>query len=175
MRAGRRFALPLAVALACVAGCATPRLGTPAAGERYAGRLAMQIAAAEGRPAQSINAAFELSGRPRAGRLALASPWGTTLAQASWQPGEAVLVTPQGTRRYGDLDSLAREALGEPVPLPALFDWLRGQPASGAAGQAAAQAGWSVDLSDYLGGRVRAERRDPPPAVVLRVQLDRPE
>jgi hypothetical protein len=77
------------------------------------------------------------------------------LAQARWQPGSVVLVTPQGSRRFADLDALTREVLGESVPIEAWFDWLHGRPWPGAAstpqtaGTGFRQLGWTVDLSRF--------------------------
>lgn len=140
----------------------------------------MQVAASERSGAQSVSAGFELRGRPDAGEIELASALGTLLAQARWTPREVLLVTPQGTRRFADLDQLSREALGEALPLAALFDWLRGRPWPGAASSRLASAdrpgfaqlGWEVDLSRFESGLIAAQR-PLAPAVQLRVQLDR--
>jgi outer membrane lipoprotein LolB len=79
-------------------------------------------------PARTLTAAFELNGGPRAGRLDLSTPLGSILAQARWEPGEVVLATPRGESTFADLDALTRQALGESVPVAALFDWLQGRP-----------------------------------------------
>lgn len=176
-------ALPLAM---LVAGCASRLPPAPpdaaaavAADQRFAGRLAMAVAASERGPAQSLTAGFELRGRPEAGEIALETSLGTLLAQARWSRNEALLVTPQGSRRFTDLDDLSREALGEALPLAALFDWLRGRPWPGAASQQLSadrtgfgQLGWEVDLGRFADGMVAA-RRPAAPAVQLRVQLER--
>jgi outer membrane lipoprotein LolB len=39
-----------------------------------------------------------------------------------------VLATPRGESTFTDLDALTRQALGESVPVSALFDWLQGRP-----------------------------------------------
>lgn len=140
----------------------------------------MQVSATERTSAQSLTAGFELRGRPEAGEIELATSLGTLLAQARWSPTEVLLVTPQGTRRFADLDELSRETLGEALPLAALFDWLRGRPWPGAPSSALdgsqrtgfAQLGWEVDLDRFEAGLVTA-RRPAAPAVQLRVQLDR--
>lgn len=178
----RRCWLALPLALLAV-GCANrlPPAERPAAAadQRFAGRLAMQVAASERAPAQSLTAAFELRGRPEAGEIALETSLGTLLAQARWSAGEALLVTPQGSRRFTDLDELSRNALGESLPLAALFDWLRGRPWPSAASQQLdagrlgfGQLGWEVDLGRFATGLVAA-RRAAAPAVQLRVQLER--
>ena len=145
---------------------------------QFTGRLAMRVAATERSIAQSVSAGFDLKGRPEAGQLELAGPLGTLLAQAQWRPGEVILVTQQGKQRFDSLDTMSREALGETLPLAALFDWLSGKPWPGAAssrGTAAngfTQLGWDVDLSQFESGQVRAERASAP-AVALRVQLEK--
>jgi hypothetical protein len=81
-------------------------------------------------------------------------------------------VTPQGTRRFADLDALTREVLGESVPLEAWFDWLHGRPWPGAAstpepgGAGFGQLGWAVDLSRFAPARSPRAGREPLPAVV---------
>lgn len=129
---------------------------------------------------RSTSAAFELSGRPDAGSLDLASPLGTVLGRARWEPGRVELVTPQGRAAYPTLDALTREVLGESVPVAALFDWLKGRPwpdAPSASRAAPAtgfeQLGWSVDLAEFDAAVLTAVRLTPP-AVTVRVKLDRP-
>ena len=112
------------------------------------------------------------------------------LAQARWSPTEVVLVTPQGTRRFADLDALTREVLGESVPIEAWFDWLHGRPWPGAASTPSTSAdasmpravahrasfmqlGWTVDLSRFGDGAVSATRATPAPTVTVRIRLDR--
>ena len=77
-------------------------------------------------------------------------------------------------RVYGDLDELSREALGESVPLVALFDWLRGRPWAGAPSRDTAagfeQLGWEVDRRKAGEGLIVVTRQAP--AVTLRVKLD---
>lgn len=166
----------LAAAWLLAAGCAS----TPPVGQDVtyvAGRLALQVDATAERPAQSLSAAFELRGDAQRGELRLNSPLGTTLAAAYWGPGEARLVTPQGERRFDDLDALSRDTFGENLPLRALPDWLQGRPWPGAAdqplqpGPGFEQLGWRIDLARIDAGQLQA-RRDTPPAVRLRVQKD---
>ena len=101
------------------------------------------------------------------------------LAQARWQPGSVVLVTPQGSRRFADLDALTREVLGESVPIEAWFDWLHGRPWPGAA--STPQAAGTGFRAARLDGRPVALRRrrglghagcEPQPPVGVRIQLD---
>lgn len=174
-RAGRIAAL---FASAALCACAMPR-GTDALAPAVAGRLSLQVEATPERPAHSLSAAFDLRGSAHRGELQLSTPLGITLAAAYWGPGEARLVTPQGERRFADLEALSVEALGEALPLRALPDWLQGRPWPGAPSRASdvaqprgfEQLGWSVDLARFNTGWLQA-RRATPPVVSLRAQLD---
>ena len=172
----RRASLALAaLALGVLPGCAS--LTPPhAEGTRVlTGRLSVRV---DSQPVRALSAAFELSGDARTGALVLTSPLGSTMAQARWTPGDALLETPGAQTRYPDLDTLAERALGERVPLAALFDWLRGRPWGGAPSAALPdgepgfmQIGWRVGLARYAEGWVDA-RRDAAPAVTVRARLD---
>jgi len=153
-----------------------PRPADRAAGETFSGRLAIRAEA----EARSTIAAFDLSGRPDAGELDLSTPLGAVLGRARWAPGQVELVTPQGRKAYPTLDALTQEVLGETLPVAALFDWLKGRPWPGAPSAARTggstgfeQLGWSVDLAEFDAAVVTAVRRAPP-AVTVRVKLDRP-
>lgn len=163
--------------ITALAGCAS--LQTPHAEgmQVLTGRLSVRV---ESDPVRALSAAFELSGNAREGAMALTSPLGNTLAQARWKPNDVMLETPGSQQRYPDLDTMAERALGERVPLAALFDWLRGRPWSGASSEALSngeagfsQLGWRVGLGRYTEGWVEA-RRDAPPAVTMRARLDGP-
>ena len=178
------FASRLASLSAAVlmAGCAVaPKQIDAAGGETLSGRLAVRVEASDGAPARSVSAAFELQGDGDTGRLDLSTPLGSVLAQARWAPGRVTLTTPQGESRFGDLDALTREVVGESLPVAALFDWLRGRPWPGAASKANAapaeagfeQLGWVVSLVRFDEAWVAA-RRDRAPAVTVRAKLDRP-
>ena len=176
---GRTSAL---LAALLMSACASVPQGTlPVAGETLTGRLAVRVDGSDGASPRSENATFELQGSAQAGRLELSTPLGSILAQARWSPGSVVLATPQGERRFADLDALTREVLGESVPVVALFDWLRGRPWSGAPSIASAapadagfaQLGWAVSLARFDEGWVVA-RRARAPAVTVRAKLDRP-
>jgi outer membrane lipoprotein LolB len=168
------------LAALALAGCAAvPQ--APTGSQALSGRLALQVDALPDRPAQSISASFDLRGNAEQGELRLSTPLGTTLAAAFWGPGEARLVTPQGEKRYDDLDALSRDAFGESLPLRALPDWLQGRPWGGAAepamplqpGPGFVQLGWSIDLARFDSGQLQASRAGPP-AVRLRAQMDVP-
>ena len=130
----------------------------------------------EGERPQAMSARFELEGNPRQGRFGLISPLGTSLMQARWEPGRAVLSLPDGQRSYPDMDSLTQDALGERLPVAALFDWLQARPVPGQPSepreQGFAQAGWLVDAREQAQGRMSLERLAPAPRVRLRVVFD---
>ena len=184
-RGGRRTALLLCLVASVVLGaCAgVPRAddAPAAAGSNLSGRLAVRVEGTDGAAARSLSAAFELQGSAENGTLNLATPLGSVLAQARWSPGSVVLATPQGENRFADLDALTREVLGEPLPVAALFDWLRGRPWPGAASRATAapdepgfeQLGWVVSLARFNEAWVVA-RRDRAPMVTVRAKLDAP-
>lgn len=168
----------LLVALAVGACASVPPSAVSVTGEALSGRLAVRVDASEGVAARSENAAFELQGNAEAGRLNLATPLGSVVAQARWAPGSVMLVTPQGERRFADLDALTQEVLGESVPVAALFDWLRGRPWPGAGSVVTAepgftQLGWSVSLARFDEGWIIAKRARAP-SVTVRARLDRP-
>ena len=170
---------PFATVLLCaaLAGCTTLAPLAPALpGEAISGRLALRVDATPREPARAFSAAFDLRGSAGDGVLSLSTPLGSTLGQARWQPGVVTLATPQGTRRFADLDAMTREVLGESVPVDAWFDWLRGRPWPGATSTASAsgfaQLGWSVDVSGRAEGSVVAVRTSPPPVVTVRIRLD---
>ena len=176
----RRRALGLAVVLPAMlpvllAACATPP-APEAAMPWTSGRLALRVDASAERPAHSLNADFDLRGDAERGELRLSGALGGRLATTRWNAGEAVLDTGQGERRYADLESLSRDALGEVLPLRALPDWLAGRPWPGAAHQAQAdgftQLGWAVSLAGFAEGRIDAVR-EAPPRVTVRVRLER--
>jgi outer membrane lipoprotein LolB len=161
-----------------IAGCATP----PGSHDKtsVSGRLSIQVDTLPGLPANRFTAAFDLSGTAERGQLQLNSPLGVTMASARWGSGEALLVTPNGERRFADLEALSRESLGENLPLRALPDWLKGRPWPGAPSQALTsntpgfdQLDWRIDLSRFGEGWFSADRRSAP-VVALRVRLDTP-
>ena len=176
----------LLLGLALLGGCSslpaapdsTPALPQNAA--YLSGRLAVRV---EGDSSRSFSADFELQGDARLGRLALSSALGTSVARAQWSPARIQLQTSDGSYQFSSLDALAQEALGEPVPLAALFDWLQARPwpAAGSTPLDAAQPargfrqlGWEVDLERHASdGLVTATRREPAPTLTVRARLDR--
>jgi len=161
----------LALALA---GCAQLPPAPPAASTeaRLSGRLSVTVAGTVHNRSSGGAASFELIGDAQAGRLDLTSPLGTLVARASWQPGLVSLQTPDGERRFDDLDALTREMLGETIPVAALFDWLNARPWPAAPHQKTAggfeQLGWRIE--PRLPALVATRLADP--VVTLRARLD---
>lgn len=171
-RSSGTLALLAAVTLT-LAGCATR---APMPPEALSGRIAVLV---EGQPQRSVSASFDLIGTPASGRLVLTGPLGTTAAQAEWADGSAWLLANGERARFDSLEELAAAALGERIPIAALFDWLRGQPWPGAMHSARTdgtpgfeQLGWRIDLSRWPDGALDATR-DGNPSVTLRARLER--
>jgi outer membrane lipoprotein LolB len=155
----------LAVAIALVAGCASPpRTAGPADALTgpWSGRLALEV---EENQRQSFSAGFELKGSATVGELALYNPMGGTLAVLAWAPGSAKLLANGQTRDFESVEALVAHATGAAIPISALFDWLRGIDTP--------VPGWKADLSLLGQGRLRAQRLEPPPQADLRVVLER--
>lgn len=191
LRAGASALALASLILTGLQGCATRPAAAPAsltveATERT-GRLLIKVDARPGQAAQTLSASFELSGAVEQGRLRINTPLGTRLAEAHWQSGSVRLVTADGEQAFDDLPSLTRAALGEEIPLAALFDWLNGRPWAGAPTEPTAaasdnrqhfaQLGWTVDASRLSADGLLEARRPTTtadlPAVLLRVRLDR--
>ena len=174
---GRRLAPGglAAAALVLLAGCATAPASPP--DSTLAGRLSVRV---DGQPERAVAGGFELSGDAREGKLLLTGPLGTTAARARWSPGQAQLLRGGDAppERYPDLDALAAATLGEPVPIAALFDWLRGRTWAGAPSSPRAdgeagfeQLGWRIGLARRAEGWVEAVRLAPP-VVTVRARLE---
>ena len=147
----------LAAPLVLVA-CATPPDSSSSKTEAWSGRLALRV---DSVPPQSFSAGFDLRGAPDAGELLLSSPLGNTIAQVRWSSAGAELQQGGQVQRRASLDVLTTALSGTPLPVAALFGWLRGDnPAS---------AGWTADLSQQSQGRITARRESPLPTAELRL------
>jgi outer membrane lipoprotein LolB len=153
-----------------LAGCAAPVSRTDATAatssgrvDSWNGRLSLQV---DSDPPQSFSAMFDLHGTPTSGTLTLTSPIGSTLAELTWSPDEAVLRNGAETRRYESVDALVIAATGAAIPVRALFGWLDGRDER--------VAGWRPDLQQIAKGRLQAVRENPQPRADLRLVFDRP-
>ncbi len=162
----------------------------PLAGAVHSGKLAVRSDASDAQAAHSVSGQFELSGSPSSGQLVLTSPIGTTVARARWshpagaqgEPSDIELEADGRTSHFDSLDEMMQQALGDKLPLAAMFDWLAGRPwpaapaARAADGMSFEQLGWRVDLSQFASSQlIAAERPAPPPTLHVRVKLDAPE
>ena len=182
-----RGAGSMALAL-LVQACATHP--PPLPGHVYSGRLAVRTDAAPNWPARSVTGQFELSGNASSGQLILTSPIGTTVARARWSdpvgsqgaPSKIELEADGTTTHYATLEEMMQRAIGDQLPLPAMFDWLSGRPwpdapvERGTTGPTFDQLGWHVDLSQLADNRlIDAQRALPAPTLHVRVKLDAAE
>ena len=160
----------------------------PLPGHVYTGKLAVRTDAAPGVAAHAVSGQFELSGNASSGQLVLTSPLGTTVARARWSdpvgtqgvPSKIELEADGATTRYATLEDMMQRAIGDQLPLPAMFDWLSGRPwpdapVSGGRSSSFDQLGWHVDLAQFEGGLIDAQRAQPAPALHVRVKLDAAE
>jgi outer membrane lipoprotein LolB len=147
-----------------IAGCAHQtgaKAINDAKNELWAGRISLQI---QSEPPQAFFAAFELKGRAQQGELTLTSPIGSIVGIMRWSPGEAVLESGQGIKRFSSVDALLEQTTGAAIPIDALFDWLAGKNTS--------LNGWTADLAQQVTGKISARRTNPAPQADLRIVLD---
>jgi outer membrane lipoprotein LolB len=159
------------------AGCATAPQSMAPGEEVLSGRLAVRVEATATDPVRSVSSAFDLRGSSQQGQLDLSTPLGTLVARARWRPGRAVLTTADREVEFTDLDAMSADALGETIPVAALFDWLHGRPWNGAPSRSTPdgfeQLGWSVDTTRLNEGLINA-RRQTSPTVTFNVRLEPP-
>jgi outer membrane lipoprotein LolB len=160
----RAAARVLLLAVLFMSGCAQQPVSPtspPQEASYWRGRLALRFDSPD---QASFFASFELSGSASSGELNLTGPLGTTVASLHWTPAGASLRSNGDTRQFASLDALAAEATGTPIPVAALFQWLRGRETTA--------AGWQADLSQLAEGRLTARRTHPEPVAELRLILD---
>lgn len=154
----------LATASMVLTGCAAPaRFPSQTIDQTglWTGRLAVRVDADQ---MQSFSAGFELKGNAQTGELSLYSPFGATIAQLAWSPGDARLRRDGDERSFESLDALTKHATGTDLPVASIFLWLAGVNSS--------VAGWQADLRELSSGRLVARRSLPPPAVEMRLILE---
>lgn len=183
-----RFALPVMVLLAVLAGCAAPTpapvdvAATPDAGFALTGRLGVRFGE------ESLSGRIAWSHTPGRDHVSLASPLGNTLAIIVRDSGGVSLTDANGQRSVApDAETLTERALGWRLPLAGLSEWARGRAAPGhaqgsrdAAGRwlTLIQAGWRIDYSweeaqATLPRRVFLERLAATPPLEIRMVVDR--
>lgn len=181
-----------AAALAALAACATPRPEalSDMTGDAFsrAGRFAITVMHADGQP-EAVQGGFVWRDDGRNYRLDLTSPLGSTEARVDGRPGSALLTRADGsTLRAVNPDALVEDALGSPVPVSGMRDWLRGRLSASqptdlkhdAQGrpESFGQDGWQAHLSRYdaQGPQLLVLRREEPRrSISVRLVVDAPE
>lgn len=190
VRQGRRMLLTLVTA-SVLAACATPqRIATndeADAAETLSrvGRFALRVQRPMEEP-EAIQGGFAWQDDGRKLVLDLANPLGTTLARVESGPDGAMLRESNGREtRATDPDGLAARALGSPIPVAGLRDWLRGRVADAPRARVATrdeqsrptvfeQDGWDVRISQYddIGPvRLQMNRAEPGRTIELRLVI----
>lgn len=162
----RRQCLAAACATSLIAGCSTLTSVDDQIylkNNTWSGRLSLRTL---GDAPDHWVVSFVLRGTAERGDLTLLSPLGSTLARAHWSPGLAELEQGGSTRAYADLPALTTAISGSPLPVAAMFSWLRGE--------ALSAGGWTPQLDGLDRGRLQAHRAWPAPAAEIRVVLDAP-
>ena len=167
----QRLTIALCLVLSTLlTGCASPRPSSTTAPETraeqtfWSGRLALQVEEQAGQAGQSFSAAFELEGNASQGELTLLNPLGNVLARIDWTPQHARLQSDGKTQESASLDALLEQMTGTPLPVLALFDWLRGMQTTA--------SGWQANLDAIDRGRLEATRYTPTPRATLRVTFE---
>ena len=180
----------LALAAASVlAACATPqRIPVTQAGDTAdtlsrVGRFALRVQRPMEQP-EAIQGGFAWQDDGRSLVLDLANPLGNTLARVESGPDGAMLRESNGRETFAaDPDGLAAQALGSPIPVAGLRDWLRGRVAAAPRGQVAArdeqsrhtafsQDGWDVRITAYdTTGPVRLQMNRAEPGRTIEMRL----
>jgi len=176
-----------AVLAACASVPETPP-GTHADAFTRGGRFAITVTEASGEQ-QAVQGGFTWRDDGHRYQLDLTNPLGSTEARVEGRPGHATLTKADGTVLQADTpDALAEEALGGPVPVSSLRDWLRGRLAGDAQASgvqrddqgrpvAFEQDGWQARLSRYdnLGpGLLVLQRTEPGRRIVVRLAVSQP-
>ena len=150
--------------------------------ESLRGRISIRINRVSENREEGGTSQFELYGDAIKGSLNLISPFGTSLAQAQWEPKGVKLTTLRGVRDFASLDDLAPLWLKHPLPMAALIEWLRGRPWSGAEfrilPQGFEQLGWVIDQNAYEQGLLELYRapktNEPEPTEIwVKARLER--
>lgn len=122
------------LALALLAGCATPppssnRVAAYSETIELSGRISVNYQK-EGN-SESLSGKFNWQQSAQRTSVSLASPLGQTIAVIEVTPGVARLTQAgQPPREAADIDALTAQALGWPLPVSGLRDWLQGHAVS---------------------------------------------
>ena len=118
------------------AGCASFQPGPPVEAGMQGDRVYRQSIALEGRLSlryqqsgreEAVHGSFTWTQTPEQTVLRLLSPLGQTIATIDIKPGLATLVqSGKAPRTAADVNELTEQALGWPLPVAGLRDWLQG-------------------------------------------------
>ncbi|NYT65486.1 outer membrane lipoprotein LolB [Alcaligenaceae bacterium] len=141
--------------------CATPQKMAPLSSDKLferVGRFALSVQHANGKQ-DAVQGGFAWQDTGQQLKLDLANPLGSTLARVLVMANSAVLTRSNGSQQVAsDPDALVELALGSPIPVSGLRDWLQGRAGAGAVDQqlddqgrvlSFVQSGWRVRLSRY--------------------------
>lgn len=151
------------------------------------GRFAITVTESDGQQ-QAVQGGFNWQDDGRGYRLDLTSPLGSTQARVEGRPGYATLTKADGTVYEAESpDALAEDALGGPIPVSHLRDWMRGRVSEASAtdvqrdelGRTASfkQDDWQARLSRYDAqgpGLLVLQRAEPGRRIVVRLAVDQP-
>lgn len=150
------------------AATAAPRAAQPLPTLMLQGQISIKLQATDQQSARGSTLGFFFSGQPQAGQLDLMTPLGSQLAQVRWDAQGASLR--QGgdgedeAVRFGHLDELTTQVLGEPLPLSTLIHWMQGNPdpdlpvRTGESAGTFTQLDWLIDTRELPRHRLSASR-----------------
>lgn len=175
-----------ALMAACTSVPETP-LETDATAFSRDGRFAVTVTEVGGQQ-QAVQGGFNWHDDGSRYRLDLLSPLGSIQARVEGRPGHATLTKADGAvYEAGNPDELAEEALGGPIPVSNLRDWMKGRVSEGAAAEVKrdevghplsfVQDDWHATLSRYDTkgpGLLVLRRTEPGRRIVVRLAVDQP-
>ena len=158
--------LAAATVAVSLAGCATTDHVSTAAVGAYRDTIDLNGSIAvnyqENGEQHPVNGKFSWAQHPGRVDVSVFDPFGQTVAEITVTPAMATLTQPKREPRTAkDIDSLTRQALGWPLPVAGLRDWLQGYAvdaqgkrfaASPANNNVVTQDGWRLRFVDWQKG-----------------------
>jgi len=162
-------------------------VGTDSAAFSRNGRFAITVTESDGQQ-QAVQGGFSWHDDGSRYRLDLTTPLGSIQARVEGRPGHATLTKADGAIfEARDPDALAEEALGGPIPVSNLRDWMQGRVSDAAATNmqrdevghpvSFEQDNWQARLSRYDTqgpGLLVLQRAEPGRRIVVRLAIDQP-
>ncbi|CAM4175564.1 lipoprotein insertase outer membrane protein LolB [Bordetella muralis] len=175
-----------ALVTACTSVPETP-LSTDNGAFSRNGRFAITVTESDGQQ-KAVQGGFNWHDDGSRYRLDLTTPLGSIEARVEGRPGHATLTKADGAvYEARNPDELAEEALGGPIPVSNLRDWMRGRVADTSATDlqrdelghpvSFQQDGWQARLSRYDTqgpGLLVLQRAEPGRRIVVRLAVDQP-